>query len=79
MLGKPIARRLRVDSKFTCSRCGGREAYTCQCTSAFERYVLNMVMVQPVRCCDCDALCYAFPVRPEGPILGGTERTALAA
>jgi hypothetical protein len=79
MLRKPIARRLRVDSKFTCSRCGGREAYGCGCKTSFERYVLNIVMVQPVRCCDCDALCYAFPVRLEGPILAGTERTALVA
>lgn len=79
MSGKSIARRLQVSSRFTCPRCGGREAYGCGCRTAFERYVLNMVMVQPVRCCDCDGLSYAFPMRLEGPILAGNERTALAA
>lgn len=78
MTRKPIA-RLRVSSNFICSRCGGREAYCCHGQSAFERYVLNRVAVRAVRCCDCDSLCYAFPVQLEGQILGGNERTALVA
>jgi hypothetical protein len=77
MSGKPIARRLRVSSRFICSRCGGGEAYCCQAKSLFERYVLNIVMVRPIRCCDCDGLCYAFPMRLDGGIRGGAERTAL--
>ncbi len=77
MSTNPIARRLRASSEFTCSRCGGHEAYSRQGQSAFERYVLNAVMVRPVRCCDCDALCYAFPMRLDGPTLRTTERTAL--
>jgi hypothetical protein len=79
MSGKPVVQRLRVSSRFACSRCGGREAYCCQGQSAFQRYVLNMVMVRTVRCCDCDGLCYAFPVRVEGHIRNGNERTALVA
>ena len=79
MSGKLIARRLRVSSEFTCSRCGGRQAYCCQSQSAFERYILSLVMVRSVRCCDCDNLCYAFPVRVEGHVQGGYERTALVA
>jgi transcription elongation factor Elf1 len=79
MSRKPIVRRLRVSSEFTCSRCGGREAYSCQEQSTFERYLLNAVMVRRIRCCDCDGLCYAFPVRLDGPVLAGTERTALVA
>lgn len=71
--------RLRHSSQFTCSCCGGHEAYTTRGKTKFERYVLNMVMVQPVRCCDCDALCYAFPVKPAAPILAGTQRTPLFA
>jgi hypothetical protein len=73
----PSTRRIRVSSKFVCSRCGGREAYCCEGRSPFERYVLNRVMVQPIRCCDCDRLCYAFPVRAEGHPESGTRRTAL--
>jgi len=73
----PSTRRIRVSSKFVCSRCGSREAYCCEGRSPFERYVLNRVMVQPIRCCDCDRLCYAFPVRAEGHPESGTRRTAL--
>jgi len=79
MSGKLIGRRLRASAEFTCSRCGSHEAYCCQGQSAFERYVLNMVMVRAVRCCDCDGLCYAFPVQLHGPILGGSRRTPLMA
>jgi hypothetical protein len=79
MYDKRIARRLRVSHEFTCSRCGGHEAYNCRGQNAFERYVLNMVRVRPVRCCDCDSRYYAFPVHLEGPVLSGTERTQLVA
>jgi len=74
---KPISRRLRVSSRFICSRCGGTEAYCCRGRSLFERYMLNRIMVRPVRCCDCDGLCYAFPLRLAGNIRSGAERTAL--
>jgi hypothetical protein len=77
VLDIPIVRRLRRSPEFTCSRCGGHEAYFCRSQRVFDRYLLAMVMVRPVRCSDCDALCYTFPVRPDGPILNGTERTPL--
>lgn len=79
MSGKLIGRRLRASAEFTCSHCGGHEAYCCQGQSAFERYVLNRLMVRGVRCCDCDVLCYVFPVRLDGHILDGNQRTPLMA
>jgi len=77
MSSKPIAGRLRVSSEFTCSLCGGREAYCSHSQSAFERYILNVVMVRSVRCCDCDNLCYAFPVGLNGEGMGVNERVPL--
>jgi hypothetical protein len=77
MSSPALANRLRSASEFTCSRCGGREAYTCQSQRAFDRYLLTALAIQPARCCDCDALCYAFPVRPQEPVLSGCSRTAL--
>ncbi len=76
MSNRPIALRLRASSEFTCSRCGGHEAYSCQGRRTFERYVLKAMMVRSLRCCDCDSLCYAFPIRRDDPILSGIERTA---
>jgi hypothetical protein len=78
MSTKSNARRLRASSEFTCSHCGGHEAYTCHGQSTIEHYLLSALMVQSARCCDCDNLCYAFPVRLSSPILSGSERTALA-
>jgi hypothetical protein len=77
MSSQPIARRLRTSSEFTCSHCGGHEAYRCQSSNALERLVLNTLMVQPSRCCDCDALCYAFPVRLSRPASNSFQRTPL--
>lgn len=79
MSKKPIAGRFRVSSEYICSRCGSHEAYCCRSQNAFERYILNIVMVRAVRCCDCDALCYAFPVRIDGHPLSANERVALVA
>jgi hypothetical protein len=76
MSNRRIARRLRASSEFTCSLCGGHEAYSCQGRRTFEHYVLNAMRVRPLRCCDCDGLCYAFPMRLDDPILRGIERIA---
>ncbi len=77
MASQAVARRLRASSEFSCSHCGGHEAYTCAGKGSFQSYLLNALAIQPARCCDCDALCYAFPVRPHEPVLNGFERTAL--
>jgi hypothetical protein len=76
MSSRPFARRLRASSEFTCSRCGGHEAYRGQEQNAFER-ILSTVMVRSVRCCDCDALCYAFPMPSQNPSHGRLERAVL--
>jgi hypothetical protein len=77
MASQPIARRIQPASEFTCSRCGGHEAYVCPSQNLFLRYALRPLMVQPARCCDCDALCYAFPARLSAPVQHGVQRTAL--
>ena len=76
-MSKPDPRRLRSSSNFTCSRCGGHEAYNVKIKNAWERLLLQAVMVRPIQCCDCDALCVAFPVRHSNPIAADLAKTEL--
>jgi hypothetical protein len=78
MSSQAIAHRLRSSTEFTCSRCGSREAYPPQRGSGFERHLLKALLIQPIRCCDCDALCYAFPLRLDGPVMDGKRRNGLS-
>ena len=71
-----IAHRVSPTAEFTCSLCGGHEAYTFQSQSAFVRYLLHPLMMQPARCCDCDTPCNAFPARVSAPVARGVQRTA---
>lgn len=40
--------------EFYCRRCGGDEAFRSRRRGFFEKYLLPLVMMQPVRCERCD-------------------------
>jgi hypothetical protein len=44
---------------FSCRDCGSHQAYRSRPRSLFERFVLPLAMLRPVRCGDCFRRCYA--------------------
>ena len=55
--------------EFYCRRCGGDEAFRSRPRNFFEKYLLPLVMMQPVRCERCDYRHYIWstiPVRERG-------------
>jgi len=44
--------------EFHCRECGGDEAYRSRARNFFERYLLPLFLLQPVRCERCFHRCY---------------------
>jgi hypothetical protein len=44
---------------FFCRDCGSSQAYRSRARSFFERFLLPLVLLRPVRCADCFRRCYA--------------------
>jgi len=75
MSNRRIARRLRASSEFTCSLCGGHEAYSCQVGEHSNITFLNAMRVRPCAAATVTAL-LRLPMRLDDPILRGIERIA---
>ncbi len=54
----------RFFEEFHCRGCGGQEAYRSRARGFFERYVLPLLLLQPVRCERCYHRSYIFRTIP---------------
>jgi hypothetical protein len=53
VIPRSISPRNRIFEEFRCRECGGREAYRSRPRNFFEKQVLPLLMLQPVRCNYC--------------------------
>ena len=54
----------RLFVEFYCSECGGSEAYRSRPRGLFERYLLPLSFLKPLRCERCYHRAYAFRTIP---------------
>lgn len=60
MSTKEIMRKVGV-APFTCPKCGSHEGFCGARHGFIERFVLPILMIQPVRCTACDERSHRFP------------------
>jgi hypothetical protein len=64
----------RSFEKFHCRECGGHEAYRSRPRGVFEKWVLPVLMLRPVRCDQCFHRSYVFRGVPALEHLGPVSK-----
>ncbi len=73
-----MKRQIRVRPAFVCAHCGGREGYYGERQGLLERYVLPLMLIQPMRCCDCGKRSHWLPVGLIAQVVSGADQAPLA-
>lgn len=58
-----LIRHFSVHSTFVCARCGSSEGYNRERQGLLEQYILPLLRLQPMRCCDCGERSHWLPSR----------------